>query len=648
MRKKIKQIVCVLLMMGLMLGTIHYEVTPVEAAGVSLDTETEYYEWHRAYSADDLKKYTNADGETTNYKGKWVPIIIVACYGSDDNQTMYYWNRACEQGKYCKPEVNPYMTTLDGTTETGLYLKNAIENGKEDGFITRGDMSALHMYYHGTQTSSRMGGEITEDAWSLTSEDVSYYSSDNPGTVWGFNYFFGLALDVNKVLKWNGADKLPKTKSDNDSDYEYEQGWTFYNDNKQGQFLISNVFAWPLSKKLDSDVYAPTLGGAYFWGNYLGKNYNFPYLKARNVLQSPLWVSANIWDSSTGKIKTGNAAREAILSKYNSEYNSHSDSAELRVNFRVYVGEKMDTQGGTLKNMTITDGMTQTISYGSSLESGSSITVEKGGTLIIPEDGLFYLDGTIYVNGGTVIVGRNACITSEETTAVRTNNKEVNQGLTGRIECNSGGSLLIQSNAKIYLNHGLTLLDYSTCVNNGMLILNQLLHMENSELQIKANGYLGLGFSYGKQSRLFVLETKHASQNLYNSDNTSNYRPSAMELNINENNRILVEGTAGSGIESKIEMSRLAYLFINNRETVRKYLDNFAQSCILFDDNEESPSVENGNFQFASATNDQDTDTGEEKTVYLKLNYRSTGGAYTGKNVKSGVLNKGYMILKYK
>ena len=642
MKKKIRQIACVVLMISLMLATIRYEVTPVQAAGVS--SGTEYYTWHRAYTPDDLKKYTDSTGKTTDYKGKWVPIIIVACYGDSANPTMYYWNRECKSGDYRNmTESIPYMTRLDGTTSTGIYLQNAISSKSEDSFVTRGDMGAMHMYYHGEQSSARKCKEkdvsIVSEAWSLTSSDVEDFSSDKPDKLWGFkNTSSEISMDLSNVQAWYDADKLPLTRSIDQDEFDFEQAWTFYQDNTAGQFLIANLFAWPTCDDLNKGNTARvmTIGGGYAWFYHWSPWGYFyePDPDHREVLMTPYVVANNariVQDASQGKLISGDAARRATLEGYNKLY---TDS-ETRASFRIYVGEQTETEQ-VLKTATVTDGSTLEIGYGNVLKSGSTIEVQEGGTLIIPEDGLFYLNGTIYINGGTMIVGRNSCITSEDPTDVRQTDKDVGLGYDGRIEAFNGGKLLIQESAKVYLNHGLKL-DDSTCTNSGILVLNQLLDMNNAQLKVKWKGYLALGFSYGRLSQFFKLEKNHASANLSVNGSINTYRPSLMQMNLTDSKVILY----GTDINNRVEMSALAYKFLQQK--TESQLNAFTDSCLLFD-NKYMNATETTGWTLASGASG---DGGSSKTVGIRTDYNDQE-TYTSLSVNENLLKQGYMILKMK
>ncbi len=645
MRRKIRQIACVVLMMSLMLATIRYGVTPVQAAGVS--SGTEYYTWHRAYTPDDLKKYTDATGKTTDYKGKWVPIIIVACYGDSANPTMYYWNRECRTGDYRnKTESIPYMTKLDGTTSTGIYLQNAISSGSEDSFVTRGDMGAMHMYYHGEQSSARKCNgkdvSIVSEAWSLTSSDVEDFSSDKPGKLWGFkNTSREISMDLSNVQAWYDADKLPLTRSIDQDEFDFEQAWTFYQDNTAGQFLIANLFAWPTCDDLNQGNTARvmTIGGGYAWFYHWSPWGYFyePDPDHREVLMTPYIVENNariVQDASQGKLISGDAARRATLEGYNKLYSN----SNTRASFRIYVGEQTEAEQ-VLKSATVTDGSTLEVGYGNVLKSGSTIEVQEGGTLIIPENGLFYLNGTIYINGGTVIVGQNACITSEESTDVRQTDKDVGLGYDGRIEAFNGGKLLIQGGAKVYLNHGLKL-DDSTCTTSGILVLNQLLSMNNAQMNVELKGYLALGFSYGRLTQFFKLEKNHASANLSANGSVNTYRPSLMQMNVTDSKVILY----GMNTYDRIEMSSLSYKFL--QQYMNTQLDAFTDSCVLFNNN-------NYNYNFATETTGwqlavgADGSGGSSKTVGIRTDYNDQK-TYTTLSVNENLLKQGYMKLQQK
>lgn len=663
MKNRIRQIVCMMLMLGLVLGTIRYGgETSVQAADVSSSTtlngsavsgntsstsstttETKYYRWHRAYTVDDLKKYTDSDENTTNttnYSGKWVPIVIVACYGDQKNPTMYYWNRKTKLDEWTTGRV-PYMTAVDKTTSTGLYLSDAITNGKEDSFITEGDMGAMHMYYHGYITDKRQDNgadnyTVKTDAWSLTQDDVDAYSSDAPETVWGSLTYLTLGIDINDVKKWNGTKGLPTTTGQND-DETYRLAWTFYQDEIKGQFLIANLFADSLDEVISSDTYATVFGAAteLTWSHFWEA---IPTTNTRHVLDSI--ARPYIFDNfSSNKVLEGEDARSTILSAYNDKY---SDSS-VRASFRIYIGEEIDTQSN-LKTTTVSDGMTMRIGYGDQVGSGSSITVKEGGTLIIPEDGLLYLDGTINIDGGTVIVSKNATITSTKYTPVKDNGKYGSKGFAydpgryGRIECFNGGRLLIQGGAKLYLNQGL-ILDNGTCVNNGMLVLNQLLTMVNSEMQIKSKGYLGVGFSYGTQPKYFYMETKRPSENLYVNANENNYRPSVIALKIDDSSKIVFNATqsANSTSEDRLEISGLALYF--SKQSDVNTIGQLTDACVEFYDNFVSP-LETTKFEFNSSNYDKIAAKEKNQVVCIKTGYSNDSDKFTYEMVPSDFLNK--------
>ncbi len=624
MRYRLRQSICVVLMLGLILASIRYEVTPVQAAGVSSDTD--YYEWHRAYTTDDLKKYVDEYGKTTDYKNKWVPIVIVACYGNQSNPTMYYWNSDCTLKTFYSDVLLPTMNRVDNRTDTGMYLLDAINNNKEDSFITKGDLGAMHMYYHGEQSSKYSDGTITEEAWSLSSDIVEDYSSSSVGTVWGVNTELTMEFALNSVRSWDESGGLPTTIGV--ADETYKTAWTFYQDKTAGQFVISNLFSQPLGEKLNpsffssgSKVAAVTLGAA---SDGL-TDYAHDMLKGECL--------TIIWNSNKGKVVNGDEARTAILNSY---YDYFSDAAD-RASFRIYVGEKMESQA-TLSNTVVSDGATMQLGYGNIIKEGASVTVEEGGTLIIPENGLLYLDGTIHINGGTVIVSRNATITSDSTTTVRQGIFDRGTGYTGRIECVNGGALVIQKGAKLYLNHGL-LLDNGTCINNGMLILNQMLSMDHATLEIKAQGFLGLGFSYGTQPKFFYQETKRPSQNLSASSSVTTYKPSAMEFYFAGNSSVVISGSSQRKLSDVIEMSELAYEFVKADDEY--ILEDFADETYVYCDTFTSPYVENGDFSFKTVGN---SGSSGSKTTQLILRKHENSNPIKA-TVNSGLLTKGYMTL---
>lgn len=583
MKRVMKRITGILLVICMLLATIHYNTPRALADGGSSkseETSSGYYQWHKAKTTDDLKRYLVENEDPVNYKGKWVPIIIVACY---NDQPLYYWNSQCEAKKYgSESELAPYMRSIDDTTETGSYLKAAVSDNK-DTFISKGDLGAMHMYYHGKQTSGDgyrepNGLSITEEAWSLTTSSVGDYSSDTPSTLWGVqNHWSYIAMDLNNVKTWSGTTTLPITTCPRGdySDSQFHQAWTFYNDTKngedmEGQFLITNVFAWPLGDDLDwtagktDSAYAITIGAALSNSS----RYSEASVKTRGVLQTASRAAGYIYGKN--HVYSGDELKNSIVNQFNYKYGEYG-SSDTRVSFQIYIGEEIKGQS-ELNDTTISKGMTTTLAYGNIISIGHSIYVKKGGTLIIPENGLLYLDGTIYVEGGTLIIGKNACVSSQTSTPPRVTERNDNgdSGYSGRIECYNGGVMIIQEGAKVFLNHGLSM-DNGACVNDGTLVLNQLLSMSYSQIQIGQTGNLGLGFYYGPDPTLFVHEKTYPSQNLATQNQQGNHYFCSVLLLSFFNSRILMDTTDATSADTRsnmLQMSAMTYEYMQAEDAI--------------------------------------------------------------------------------
>lgn len=632
MKIKNRFIVGITMTMCLLMATIHCDTPRAYAAGGSSENGTttgiKYYKWHRAESTDDLKRYIDDNGNITDYTGKWVPIVLVANYW--DNQK-YYVNRQSELKSYYKNDKVPYMKAVDNTTSTGAYLKNAIDENKST-FITKGDMGAMHMYYHGNQTSNRNGGaSITADAWSLTSSDVTDYSSENPKEVWGIqNHQECLTFDMDNVEKWSDAKAIPISKCPR-GDYtghEFQQAWTFYQYTSERQFLLANPFAWPLCDDLTSSYWKPAAHALI-----LGCDGD----KYRDVLTGfPEWSARATVYSNTEATRTysGDKLRSNIVSAYDNYFMGKS----YRMGFTVYIGEEIS---GTaeITDTTISNGSTMQLNYGNIISNGHAIYVKKGGTLIIPEDSVIYLDGTIYIEGGTVIVGKNACISSLGSTIPRTGRQD--DGIFdyfGRIECYDSGLLLLQEGSKVFLNHGLSL-DNAVCVNNGNLVLNQMLTMNDAQLQIGSSGHLGVGFMYGINPEFFVLETKYPSQNLRDLGVSGNhYNPSIAAMSFN-NSKILVDS---SDISSKIEMSTMTYDFLNGASSSN--LKNFESSCVEFYGSFGETTEKDG-FSFVSAKTVNEYNSAFKMDCGIRLDYNDAN-SYTYVAINPNTYYEEYMVMK--
>lgn len=250
MRKRIKQTASILLVLVLLLAGSYHGTLPVYAA----DDSVHLYQWHRAESVEDLKKYIDEDRNTTDYTGKWVPIIIVAEY-SDGKQ--FYINRDTRQAiRKGEAELIPVMNEVGSNNTVGAMLKNGIRSGRD--FISRGDLGAMHMYYHGEQSKKYVqkvydengmlrwiyDTNITSEVWSLTNDNVADYSDAKPNTVYGLQYhtpFFSpdyLALDQNAVKEWKGTGGLPKTQSPGTTGIPLIRGGRFIMIERTGIFSL--------------------------------------------------------------------------------------------------------------------------------------------------------------------------------------------------------------------------------------------------------------------------------------------------------------------------------------------------------------------------------------------------------------------------
>lgn len=485
MVQKGKRLICLILIFGLLAANILHENTPVQAAG---DSSVQLYQWHQAKTVDDLKKYVNAaDGKNVDYKGTWVPIIIVAAYGDG---TSYYWNRNTKLAKLHDADsmiVPCELKKVGSSDEIGLTLANGIKSGKD--FITKGDMGAMHMYYHGEQTSTYSDGSVTADAWSLTSDAVSDFSNDKPDTVYGIkNSSTYVAMDQNKVESWNGAEELPTTYLQGDSNTKFKQAWTFYQDRFSDCFLISNMYAWATKYKLSdgwSGIYAPTIGCALKGSSRASS----PDVNRRNSLETTPSAAAVIYDKHVpGKVLRGEAARRAIISEFDEKYSE----SQTRVRFKIFVGQKI-AGGETMKSRVITKNNPRTMGMGNTIPENTVISVEKGGTLVIPENATLYLDGTI-VNEGTVIVEQGATVTTD----CLTRNNQI-----GKILCRNGGNLLIMDQAKVLLPNTLELVN-ATMVNKGLVVVGKNFTMKKSQIQLADQGRLAVGLYLYQGPKLFA------------------------------------------------------------------------------------------------------------------------------------------------
>ena len=488
MRKKRTRLLSIILVFGMLLANILHENTPVQAAG---DSSSDLYRWYQAKSVDDLKEYAK---DKTSYKGKWIPIIIVATYADG---TSYYWNRKTRMGTWHsgESELIPQDMMSLGYSKTGLVLKNGMKSGKE--FYSKGDLGALHMYYHGNVTSNYEDGYVKADAWSLTNDAVEDNSTTAASTVYGIqNHSSYVALDQNNVKQWRGADALPVTYSPRGSSKDqFEQAWTFYEDRYSDCFLISNMFSWAKRYKLKDGwdgIYAPTIGCVLSGASRFAD----PSEKHRDTLEAPSRAAAVIYSKKAeGKVLRGEDARQAILKQYEKKYNK----ASTRVRFKIFVGQKVKGQQ-TWKSTTIEKNQTDVVGNGNVIPKDTSIFVEQGATLVIPEDTFVFLDGTI-INEGTVIIEKNAVVTSEKDS----------RNENAQIVCQNGGNLLVMDNACVFLGKGLVLKDASA-VNKGTLIAYKNFVMQNAQMQMADRGRMFLGFSISCPS---ILREKVYGHDLY-------------------------------------------------------------------------------------------------------------------------------------
>ena len=240
MKTKSLRKLSILLIFCLLLANILYEKTPVQAAGDSSvsNPENDVYKWYEAKTLDDLKQYKDASRDKTwSYKGTWMPIIIIAEY---PDGTRYYMNRDTQTVEYHSDEdaVIPRLNKVDENSTVGFILQNAMD-GDGGEFYTRGDLHAMHMFYHGEVKSEYDDGYIQTEGWSLTKDsgikDPTFGNHVNtkPSTVYGIrNHRSYVTTDQNDVLKWDEKwdeenNGLPTTESPRDTSVTFRQEWTF-------------------------------------------------------------------------------------------------------------------------------------------------------------------------------------------------------------------------------------------------------------------------------------------------------------------------------------------------------------------------------------------------------------------------------------
>lgn len=500
MKKRIRQALGLMLAFVTLFGaTAQYGLQALHAEEKKDTQLSGMYEWHRAMTVDDLRgAYNEMTGLRDGYDNQWVPIIIVAEY---KDGTQYYINRNTKLAKRdSEQELIPFMNPVSSSDSVGLMLSNGMKS--EDTFITKGNLGAMHMYYHGVAKHSYGDNYIQAEAWSLTNEAVTDYSSKAVETVYGVEYLYDnkylaarYCLDQNKVERWGESGSLPLTQSPNDTDWDYKMytGWTFQPDRKDGYFLISDMFAQRVSDSSLSGIDAPT------WGCALdGKTrYASPNIKRRNMIETPSRAAAftrgddgNVVqieeNTKTKKLEINNT----LLKKMQDQYDNKYDNPETRVWFKIYIGKELE---GSVEQQT--GSITGTKDYrlsGTNIAKGVEITVEEGATLTIKENTYCYLDGTI-TNKGTIIVEKGATITSAAQgpgdAAFR----------TGKIDC-QGGKLLVMEGAKLYLAEGLLLNNNASVVNRGLIIVGDTFEFNDSMIQMADGGRLMIGFANNSPS----------------------------------------------------------------------------------------------------------------------------------------------------
>lgn len=177
--------------------------------------------------------------------------------------------------------------------------------------------------------------------------------------------------------------------------------------------------------------------------------------------------------------------------------------------FDLYVAEKLHFS--QLKgNTQVNDGMLLRISnadyvdqdgktsktMGSIIPNGATLTVNKGGMLVI--SGNLINNGTIINNGGTILVKKDGCISS----FMQGNN--ISKNGCGTIKCN-GGDILISKGGAIYAGMNdsksnlvpFTLSNNSTLINGGLLVYGKLNVDSGSRVELRRNSNsLGQVFTY--------------------------------------------------------------------------------------------------------------------------------------------------------
>ncbi|MGN0413995.1 MAG: hypothetical protein ACI4FX_00715 [Agathobacter sp.] len=515
MKKRIRQALGLLLAFVTLLTTTIQSDLPALHAEEKKDTQLSgMYEWHRAMTVDDLRgAYNEMTGLRDGYDNQWVPIIIVAEY---EDGTQYYLNRNTTQRKLANQgTVNPSMNPVSSSDSVGLLLANGMKS--KDTFVTKGDLGAMHMLYHGVVKKSYGDDYIQAEAWSLTKDKVQDYSEQAAQTVYGVrrdtsNKLLAAMylLDQNDVDTWGGFGTLPVTHSPSDKSEQMNTGWTFQQDRKDGYFLISDMFAQLRDSSSLALIDAPS------WGCGLTKynRYSDPDDQERYILDTPSQAAAytrgddgNVVQISENKKnntwETNNELRNKMIKQYDEKYKQKEDKKPTRAWFKIYIGKELE--GSVVQQ---TGSITGTKDYrlsGTNIAKGVEVTVEEGATLTIKENTYCYLDGTI-TNKGTIIVEKGATITSAMqgpgTAAMR----------TGKIDC-QGGKLLVMEGAKLYLAEGLLLNNNASVVNRGLIIVGDTFEFNDSMIQMADGGRLMIGFANNSPSTFhcknldtFVLE----------------------------------------------------------------------------------------------------------------------------------------------
>lgn len=562
MGKLTKKITSIILTLSLPLACALQNVTPVEATGDSSDSRTATYLWHKAETLDDLKgEWDDSLGTATeSYKGKWIPIIIVAEY---PDGSKYYMNRnvtyanAHSKDSYVKIPQLTVVSKYSGVVGATLY--SGIESGTD--FYSIGDLGAMHMYYHGNVSKSfrvgRYGDDYkttTADAWSLSSDANLVDENATPSTVLGVSGAQNKwTLDINEVATWRGVDDIPDTTGHyrymtTGYGYTYDeqtQAWTFLHDYTKGSgssgvqvdnghFNVANFFG-----------HGPYYNAHYYttwiplWGS-LGKgdsdDTEKPYAEGKEWIDTPYLVqnrSALLPDESGEPVKSTEFA-ETAARNINSFYSSNSedDTGECRAKYSIYIGKKIASTE-TSDNFEVGEGGETRLTYGSVIGENATITVKKGGTLYISRDASVYLNGNI-INYGTVIIESGASVGMQGTPS-------------SYIDCEDGGKLVIMEDAIVDLGNKLILKNGSVCINNGRLVTTLGIEMQNSRMEIGGNGEFLPGILDYYRESVFSLHgsdvKKLIDQSVYKPGNVSIYsgKPTTEAWTVDSDSKVILQ-----------------------------------------------------------------------------------------------------------